>query len=262
MSAPILAAYGAGTNSTAMLVGMSERGERPDLIVFADTGGELPKTYAYLPVMAAWLASVGFPQIVTVRRQHQNEETLESNCIRHGTIPSTAYGMPTCSVEWKRRPQERYVREWAPAVESWARGEPIIKLLGFDADERYRKARVPDDKRYSHRFPLIEWGWDRDDCVAAIARAGLPRCAGSSCFFCPNREPASVLRLAQNEPEHFARALAMEQGLAARDVGNGVRSSIVGLGRTRTWADIVDSNERQGALFGEMPCGCYDGGDE
>ena len=39
--------YGAGTNSTAMLIGLHERGERPDLILFADTGGERPETYRH-----------------------------------------------------------------------------------------------------------------------------------------------------------------------------------------------------------------------
>jgi len=39
--------FGGGTNSTAMLVGMWERGERPDAILFADTGGEKPHTYQH-----------------------------------------------------------------------------------------------------------------------------------------------------------------------------------------------------------------------
>lgn len=261
-NSPVMVAYGAGTNSTAMLVGMQERGERPDLIIFADTGGELPKTYAYLPVMDEWLAAVGFPPIVTVRRAHNDEETLEANCLRHGTVPSVAYGYPTCSVEWKRRPQERYVRAWQPAIDAWARGDHVVKHLGFDASESYRKARVPDDKRYRHAFRLIEWDWDRNDCVEAIARAGLPPCPGSSCFFCPNRDPASVVRLSQREPAHFARALAMEEGMRARDALNGVRSKIVGLARDHTWADIVESDGRQGRMFGEMPCGCFDGDDD
>ena len=44
--APVIVAYGAGTNSTALLVGMHERGERPDLILFAETGGERVDPYA------------------------------------------------------------------------------------------------------------------------------------------------------------------------------------------------------------------------
>jgi len=36
-------AYGGGTNSTAMLIWMYEQGMRPDLILFANTGGENPQ---------------------------------------------------------------------------------------------------------------------------------------------------------------------------------------------------------------------------
>ena len=49
---PLIVAYGGGTNSTAMLCGFRERGIRPALILFADTGGELPHTYEHLRVMS------------------------------------------------------------------------------------------------------------------------------------------------------------------------------------------------------------------
>ncbi len=38
-----------------------------DLILFADTGGEKPETYQYLPVVQRYLKGVGFPPVVTVR---------------------------------------------------------------------------------------------------------------------------------------------------------------------------------------------------
>lgn len=41
---PLVVAYGLGVNSTAMLVEFARRGIRPDLILFADTGGEKPET--------------------------------------------------------------------------------------------------------------------------------------------------------------------------------------------------------------------------
>lgn len=42
-------AYGAGANSTAMLVGLHQRGIPVDLILFADTGGEQPSTFLCTP---------------------------------------------------------------------------------------------------------------------------------------------------------------------------------------------------------------------
>jgi len=46
-------AYGLGVASTAMLVEFVHRGIRPDLILFADTGGEKPGTYQYLAMIQA-----------------------------------------------------------------------------------------------------------------------------------------------------------------------------------------------------------------
>jgi hypothetical protein len=40
--------YGFGTNSTAMLCGMLERGIKPDVILAADTGAEMPHSYRML----------------------------------------------------------------------------------------------------------------------------------------------------------------------------------------------------------------------
>lgn len=38
-NSPIVVSYGGGTNSTAMLIAMVLKGIKPDLILFADTGG-------------------------------------------------------------------------------------------------------------------------------------------------------------------------------------------------------------------------------
>lgn len=68
MTTPLVVAYGMGVDSTAMLIGMRARDMRPDLILFADTGDEKPETYAYEPIVQGWLASIGWPALVTVRR--------------------------------------------------------------------------------------------------------------------------------------------------------------------------------------------------
>lgn len=263
MTSPILVAYGAGTNSTAILVGMWEHGIRPDAILFADTGGEEPETYAYLNVMNRWLAEREWPQIEVVKRAHDNEETLEANCLRFGKLPSVAYGYKMCSQEFKRRPQERWARKWDLGVGAWSVGEQVTKVIGFDADEPYRKDRIKDDKKYRYVFYLIEWDWGRAECIEAIQRAGLPLPGKSSCFFCPNRKPSQVVALGRRHPDLAARAVAMEHGAAAEDRRTGIRSEIVGLARRWTWEAILGGAARQVDMFErEMPCDCYDGGDD
>jgi 3'-phosphoadenosine 5'-phosphosulfate sulfotransferase (PAPS reductase)/FAD synthetase len=90
----LVVAYGLGVDSTAMLVEFAQRGIRPDLILFADTGGEKPETYTYLKTINPFLAKVGFPKVTVVRYQPKRARyaTLEGQCLHTGTLPSLAYG--------------------------------------------------------------------------------------------------------------------------------------------------------------------------
>src|SRR3954467_10394016 len=108
---PLVVAYGLGVDSTAMLVEFATRGVRPDLILFADTGGEKPETYAYLPVIQRYLKGVGFPAVVTVRYAPKRAayHTLEQQCLHTGTLPSLAYGGKSCSLKYKRSPQDDFI---------------------------------------------------------------------------------------------------------------------------------------------------------
>ncbi len=65
---PVILNNGLGVDSTAMLVGLAARRERPDLVIFADTDGEKPETIAYLDVINPWLRTIGFPEVMVVRR--------------------------------------------------------------------------------------------------------------------------------------------------------------------------------------------------
>ena len=251
--------YGGGTNSTAMLVGLHERGLRPDLILFADTGGEKPQTYEHVRVVSEWCESVGFPAVITVQTQNRAGEyyTLEQRCLDNKMLPSIAYGFKACSEKHKRRPQDKYVNNWQPAKDVWASGQKVVKLIGYDADES-RRAKIADDTRYVYQYPLIQWDWGRDECVDAIARAGLPQPGKSACFFCPSSKKAEVLDLVNNHPELFARAAAMEI--------NADLHTIKGLGRNYSWRELVAANTAQSVLFPEsgvsVDCGCYDGDEE
>ena len=94
MKTPVIVAFGGGTNSAAMLIEMQRRQVIPDLILFADTGGELPETYEFVKVFSRWLQDKGMPKIELVKYKR---ETLEENCIRSKMLPSLAYGFKSCS---------------------------------------------------------------------------------------------------------------------------------------------------------------------
>ena len=235
----IVASFGGGVNSTAMLIGMHERGEHVDLILFADTGGEKPHTYAHVLEMSEWLVEQGMPHIVTVRRE---VETLESDCLRRHALPSVAYGMNSCSDHFKMRPQRDYLKALGIVATQ--------KLIGFDADEPHRAKPIE-----GNRYPLIEWDWGRDECIAAIDRAGLKQPGKYACFFCPSSKKHEIMQLRRQYPDLADRAVAMEK--------NAHLTSVKGLGRRFAWGDLYAADDAQAKLFGEsnveIECGCYDG---
>jgi hypothetical protein len=221
--APLTVAYGAGVDSTAMLVEFVRLGIRPELILFADVGAEKPETYAYLPVMQKYLKKHGFPPIVTVRYELTEAgkkarltiakdptrkqvdprpyTTITDNCLFNRTLPSLAYGFQShaCSSKWKVTPQVDYI-EKGPysdrAKAAWRAGLPVIRAIGFDASkgDKGRRERIPDDLHFYHWYPLQDWGWDRKRCKEEIRKSGLPVPMKSACFFCPSTHPWEINR--------------------------------------------------------------------
>lgn len=236
---PLVVAYGLGVNSTAMLVEFIRRRIRPHLILFADTGGEKPETYAYLDVIRPFLATAGFPDVITVRYQPKRAAyaTLESQCLHTRTLPSLAYGGRSCSLKYKRQPQDRYVANWTPAQQCWRRGKKVLKAIGFDASSGDRRranhAGHFDDPLYEFWYPLIDWRLDRARCMETIAAAGLPIPLKSSCFYCPAMKKEEVVWLQEHHPELLERALRIE-----RQAQPGLRT-VKGLGRSFSWAEFV-----------------------
>ena len=258
MRAPIVTSYGGGTNSTAMLIGLVERQEPVDLILFADTGGERPGTYAYVKLFSAWLVERGYPEIQTVWYVNRSGEkvTLEERSLQTERLPSLAYGFKKCSMRYKRDPQNKFVNNWQPAKDCWERGEKVVKYLGFDADEPQR-ARDMDDKKYRYLYPLVQWNWGREECVEKIESVGLPQPGKSSCFFCPAMRSHEILQLKSCHPDLLERALAIERAAAPH-----CRGSIKGLGRDWKWESLTKADDMQMKMFLTGPsinCGCYDG---
>lgn len=248
---PIVVSFGGGTNSAAMLIEMARRKVRPDLVMFADTGGELPETIQFVAEFSAWLETHDMPPVVTVR---SSGKTLENDCLDRSTLPSIAFGFKTCSQRWKVQPQDKYLNNWQPAVDVWKAGGKIIKLIGYDSNERHR-IKDYDSKKFMVSYPLVEWGWTRKQCSDIVKSEGFNP-AKSACFFCPSSKRHEVLKLSKKHPDLYARAIKMESD-AQLDL-------VKGLGRNWRWQDLVNADDSQMKLFDEMPddmpCGCYDGG--
>lgn len=220
--APVVAAYGAGVDSTAMLVEWVESGRRLDLVLNAETASEKPETDAYRDLFFAWLRDRGV-RCEAVRYQPKRFKhwppyaSLDENCFTNGTLPSISFGMHSCSLKWKVEPQDAFVESWEPAVSCWAMGGKVIKLIGYDAGprdaKRYAHSEGHKDPRYEYRTPLQEWQWDREACKARIVRAGLPVPVKSACYMCGASQPWEIEALGRPQ---LRRIVLLEARAAPR----------------------------------------------
>jgi hypothetical protein len=250
---PVVVAYGMGVDSTAMLVGWYKLGlPRPDAILFADTGSEKPETYAYLPIINSWLASIGYPQVTVVKNASPlaGDKSLYDECVRKSVLPSLAYGGHSCSLKWKVEPQWKWCKQRYGWVKPrgkdgrWAHEGPITKLIGYDnspADlKRVKNAANKWPPMHRYVFPLVEWGWDRAECKRQIEAAGLPLPGKSACFMCPASKRAEIEELQVAHPELFAKVIHMEERFKARTIREkGKLLSTKGNGRNFDWASIA-----------------------
>lgn len=279
---PLVAAWGMGVNSTAMLIGLHKCGLVPELTLAADTGGERPETYKYLFLFDQWMADAGFPRhpnewlrpdgyddpafglperhvlncVVAVKNDGMHG-TLERNCLTNKTLPSIAYGFKSCSDKYKIRPQNKFLRSWPVAIAAWEAGAKVWRAIGYDAGEAHR-AGIAEDKEFSYYYPLLHWGWGRDECVKEIQCAGLPIPRKSACFFCPSSTKREVVELHEKLPGLYQRAIAMERNAADSN------TDIKGLGRRYSWEKLMSLPLFDQAQFCDpnpdnVPCGCFDG---
>lgn len=254
MSRPHVVAFGGGIDSTAMVIGLIEREEPVDLILFADTGAERPETYQHIESFNVWLRQRGCVEIQIVRKMKDGQPyTLEEDCIKNECLPSIAYGFKRCSDHFKIRPQHTFMRQWQPAIDVWASGGKVVKYIGYDAGETRRKenADLKVDNQYEYKYPLIDWGWEREECINAIKSAGLPLPPKSACFFCPSSRPTEIVALSESHPDLMDRALKMEE--------NAKLTMVRGLGRQYAWSEVIRSHRSQMTLpfvgF-DLPCEC------
>lgn len=257
--------YGAGVNSTAMLLLWLAEGRRLDYVCFSDTGGERPATLAWVERVRLWLErhhpAVRF---VVVR---DGSKTLEQHALDTRRLPALAYGKRSCSVRFKVEPYLAWVtKEVPPPI-------PTQELIGFDADEAKRVNRgeqtEPRHKAHAARaqqvYPLYTAKITREDCKRIIRATFGCLPPKSACFFCPAMSELEVKAQAVEEPDLHRRAVAIEDNAEAPP-GATYKVSLWGTrSNGRTWGEVGTLAQRMAATqlplidALSVPCGCADG---
>lgn len=249
--------FGAGVDSTAMIVALRLAGIAPGVITFADVGAEKPETLAHLDRMNDVVARWGWPAISVCRyipRATTGYQDLYGNCIANETLPSLAFGMKSCSLKWKQAPQDRFLKGARSGpntsqphpiwIEAQRTGQRIVKLIGYDcglADLR-RARRLPvADADFDYLYPLQLLGWTRQDCIEIITEVlgadYVP--IKSACFFCPASKHWELFWLAAYHPDLLERALFLERNALT---GRHSRFDEVEFGAS--WDELVRTADR------------------
>ena len=227
---PVMVSLGMGVDSVAMTIALIQLGKIPDLVIFADTGGERPETYAYLETFQNWLRQFGVEIVMTryvpVKAPYS---TLEGELRANNTLPGIALSHKSCSAKWKGEAIQQFTAGvpangarpfqpgWQAALDCWKKGERVVRLIGFDAGAKdKRRGGILGTDQWENWYLLRELGLDRLDCARLILSVGLPLPLKLACWFCSANKPEELLWLHHNHPDLFRRAIVIETNAMPR----------------------------------------------
>jgi 3'-phosphoadenosine 5'-phosphosulfate sulfotransferase (PAPS reductase)/FAD synthetase len=217
---------GGGTQSTAIAALIIQgRLERPDYVVIADTGREMPSTWQYLDaVVGPALAGIGLPVhrisgLISEPAHGRNWQTHNGNTM---LLPSfTRYRgevgkLPNmCTNTWKVEVVDRFLsREFGLTPSK------RVKWIGFSFDEDRRISRMMQGEAYKSgqiRFPLVELRIKRQAAIQAVREMGWPEPPRSRCYMCPNQSDREWREVARDYPAEFAQAVALDEAIREQD---------------------------------------------
>ena len=179
--------FSGGKNSTALLIGLYEKGIIPDKIVFADTLMEFPEIYEFIERVEKW---IGKPII----RTKPNNNFFEwffgewTSGKRKGEIR----GFPRTTLPcWYQREAK------AIPLQKYVNNSDIV-YVGFCKGE---EKRIMKNEKYA--YPLIEWGWDDNKCKSVCKEHDLlnplyDKFDRLGCWCCP-KQPRNSLKVIQRD---------------------------------------------------------------
>ncbi len=119
-------------------------------------------------------------------------------------------GAHTCAMKFKGA----VIDQW---IVDHLSGEAIGPYLGYCKGEEKRSAKCADYPCMGsdYRFPLQEWGWDRETCIDYIRKKTGANWLKSACVFCPFCKPEQAGQRWESEPEAGLYALTLEAAALA-----------------------------------------------
>ena len=213
--------YGGGVQSTAMLV-LANQGviEGVDAALFSNVGddSEHPATLDYIRDVATPRSGIPVHTLQRIKRDG-SVETLWGRLMKPESrslpIPirmdNGAPGGRSCTVDFK----VKVLGKWMKANGA-SKDNPATVCIGISTDEIQRVNRKRAEAYENPTYPLIDLGLDRSACQQVIADYGWPVPPKSSCYFCPFHRDQVWSEMRRDEPDLFAKSVALEATLNER----------------------------------------------
>jgi len=182
---------GLGVQSTALYL-MSSMGviERADHAIFSDPGSEHKVTYDLEKWLVVWQEENNGIPLHIIRSSLYNDlkGRRRDPGKRVASLPLFAKGgmgkiMRQCTMEYKIQPVLKKTRELL-GLKPRQRIRPVEMWLGITIDEAQRM-KASGQYNISYRYPLIQEGMSRADCLNFLRDNNFPIPAKSACVFCP-----------------------------------------------------------------------------
>lgn len=226
--------FGGGVQSTSVLA-LQAMGRLPlpyDYFAFANVGNdsENPATLEYVERYTKPFAEAHGIKFVEVQKQRGQGKAKEQDTLVEALyrakksiiIPARmghngALGNRNCTTDFKIKIVDKFAKMLAPTH--------VVAGMGISLDEFHRARDVQWHDAYGklklgfwkkREYPLIDLRVNRQGCKNVIAEVGLPEPPKSSCFFCPFRKRAEWIQMRREQPELFAKAVAIEQTINAK----------------------------------------------
>ena len=201
--------FSGGKDSTAMLLGMIERGMQIDCILFCDTGLEFPAMYEHINRVEKY---IGRP-ITRIKADYSYEYLMfdipvrrkaDSPIVKRYGAGCHGYGWPGprqrwCTTRLKDVPRERFLRDLRKQYD-------VKEYVGIAADEQYRLDRKRN-KCANHVHPLADWKMTEADCLKYCYDIGFDwgglyeHFKRVSCWCCPLQSLAELRQLYKFYPD-------------------------------------------------------------
>jgi len=193
--------FSGGKDSTAMLIGMIEKGYRIDDVVNVDTTKEFPAVYEHINEVEKVLNRRRDMSITRLSFDFdywfsEVEKKNGKNKGKHG------YSWPSFNIRWCTSLKRQRIKEYLQAVYP---DERLIHYQGIAYDEMERIGNNDDGREF--QYPLVDWGYTELDALNLCYSRGFDwngmyeKVLRLSCYLCPLSRLGEIKVVYEEFPE-------------------------------------------------------------